>query len=98
MIAALGAATFRAVELQEWQEAASRVGGTWAHQSGARLVKTRFEGEKLVLLVQGPNNEDQDANLLHLLHGAVPDGTPVAVDRVAGSINNVGDVTAPPPN
>ena len=98
VVAALGAATFRAVELQEWQEGAARVGTAWAHQSGARLVKTRFEGERLVLLVQGPNNESQDADLLHLLHGAVPDGTPVAVDHVAGSINDVGAVAAPPPN
>ncbi len=94
VVAALSVATIRLVELQHWQEAATRVGSTWARQSGARLLRTQFDGNTLVLVVQGQGNSAKDSELPHLLHGAVPDGTPVAVDRVEGAVNEVGDVTA----
>lgn len=92
VIAALSVATIREVQLQKWQEAASRVGSKWASESGDRLVDTRFDGDTLVLVVQGHGDEAKDAELPKLLHGAVPNGTPVAVDRVEGEVNDVGNV------
>ncbi len=94
VIAALSVATIRLVEVQRWQEAAARVGSAWAREGGAELVKTRFDGDTLVLVVQGRGSAGRDSELPHLLHGAVPDGTPVAVDRVEGAVSRVGDVRA----
>ncbi len=94
VVAALSIATIRAVQLQRWKEAATRVGSTWAREAGARLVEARFEGETLTMVVQGQSSQSQDAKLPALLHGSVPDGTPVAVDSVAGSLNDVGNVGA----
>ena len=94
VVAALSIATIRAVQLQRWTEAATKVGSTWARGAGVHLVDTRFEGETLVMVVQGQSNETQNAKLPVLLHGSVPDGTPVSVDSVAGSINDVGNVAA----
>ena len=93
VVAALSIATIRAVQLQRWKEAATKVGSTWARGAGVHLVDARFEGETLVMVVQGQSNETQNAKLPVLLHGSVPDGTPVSVDSVAGSINDVGNVT-----
>jgi len=94
VVAALSIATIRAIELQRWEEAAARVGTAWAREGGARLVSTRFDGETLVLVVQGVGGGGRDAALLHLLHGAVPDGTPVTVDHTSGSLDEVGHVSA----
>ncbi len=96
VVAALAAVTYRTVKLSEWQEAATGVGSVWARQNGERLIEARFRGETLVLVVQGRGGPGQDASLPQLLNGSVPNGTPVAVDRVQGSYESVGVVSASP--
>lgn len=94
VIAALGVVTYRTVKLSQWQEAASSVGSKWARQNGERLIEARFSGETLVMVVQGQGGSAQDKELPQVLAGAVPAGTPIAVDRSPGSYETVGDVTA----
>jgi uncharacterized hydrophobic protein (TIGR00271 family) len=92
VLAALAVTTYRTVRLSNWQQAATRVGSDWAREHGERLVTTRFEGDSLVLVVEGLTSGSQDPELLHLLSGAVPDGTPIVVNRVPGARTDVGDV------
>jgi hypothetical protein len=44
------------------------------------------------VLVEGSSDGARDDQLPGLLDGAVPDGTPVAVNRVPGSPADVGEV------
>jgi uncharacterized hydrophobic protein (TIGR00271 family) len=95
VVAALAVATYRAVQLSTWQDAATRVGEVWAQGNGDRLVQARFDGDTLVVVVEGAGTAGDDARLPRLLHGSVPDGTPVIVNRVAGARRHVGDVRKP---
>jgi hypothetical protein len=95
VVAALAVATYRAVQLSTWQDAATRVGEVWAQGNGDRLVQARFDGDTLVVVVEGAGSAGDDARLPRLLHGSVPDGTPVIVNRVAGARRHVGDVRKP---
>ena len=90
--AALAVTTFHTVQLYDWQQSATRIGKSWATQHGEQLLTTRFEGDTLVFLVQGQTNGDQDPQLLGLLRDQVPAGTPVVIDRVAGTYEHVGNV------
>lgn len=56
------------------------------------MVDSRFDGTTLVLLVEGTTDGTQDEALTDLLQGAVPDGTEVVVNRVAGSRRGIGAV------
>ena len=80
------------MELNDWQESATRIGSEWASGNGERLVLARFDGETLVLVVEGRSDGSQDRRLPALLAGEVPSGTPIIVDRIAGSRMEVGDV------
>lgn len=92
VVAALGVTTVRAVRLTDWQEEASEIGERWADGQGERLVGTRFEGDRLVMVVEGLGDGSQDNALPGLLAGSVPDGTPIVVDRIAGRRREVGPV------
>ena len=92
VLAALAFSTYRAVRLANWQQAATHVGSDWATMHGERLVTTRFEGNALVLVVEGSTNGSQDRELLQLLNGQVPDGTPIVVNQIPGTRTDVGDV------
>jgi uncharacterized hydrophobic protein (TIGR00271 family) len=91
--AALTVVTVRTVQLSNWRDAATRVGTTWAAQNDERLLGTRFDGDTLVLVVEGMGDGSQDDALLALLRGQVPSGTPVVVNRVPGSRREIGDVS-----
>ena len=93
--ASLAAATYRAVQLSNWQNAATRIGSVWAHDHGERLVQARFDGDTLVVMIEGRADGRGDQRLPPLLHGSVPDGTPIVVNRVAGERHHVGEVTKP---
>ena len=90
--AALAVLTFRTVELNDWQESATRVGSEWASEHGERLVLARFDGDTLVFVVEGRSDGSQDRLLPGMLAGEVPSGTPIVVDRIAGTRVEVGDV------
>ena len=92
VVAALALLTFRTMELNDWQESATRIGSEWASGNGERLVLARFDGETLVLVVEGRSDGSRDRRLPALLAGEVPSGTPIIVDRIAGSRMEVGDV------
>lgn len=92
VVAGLAVTTHRTVELSNWQSAASRIGSGWAEDHGERLLTTRFQGGTLVLVVEGTSDGSQDRSLPGLLTGAVPGGTPIVVNRIAGSRDAVGDV------
>ncbi len=93
--AALAVSTYRTVRLFDWQQSAKRIGSSWATAHSAQLLTARFDGDKLVFVVEGLTNDSQDAELLSQLRGQVPDGTPVIVDRVAGGFSHVGEVGDP---
>lgn len=92
VVAGLGVTTYRTVQLSNWQTAAKRVGEKWARDNGENLVATRFHGSDLVFLVEGLTDGSQDKKLPGLLDGVVPEGTPIVVNRVAGSRDKVGEV------
>jgi uncharacterized hydrophobic protein (TIGR00271 family) len=89
---ALGVATYRTVQLFDWQQTATSVGRGWARDHGQHLLATRFEGDTLVFVLQGSGGDGQASQLPQLLKGKVPDGTPVTVDQITGGITNVGTV------
>jgi uncharacterized hydrophobic protein (TIGR00271 family) len=92
VVGALGVATFRTVQLSDRLDAATDIASEWAADNGERVVDTRFDGTTLVLLVEGTTDGTQDEALTGLLQGAVPDGTEVVVNRVAGSRREIGEV------
>ncbi len=90
--AALAVSTYRTVQLFDWQQSAKRIGSNWATTHGAQLLTARFDGDKLVFVVEGSTNGSQDGQLLSQLRGQIPDGTPVIVDRVVGGLSHIGEV------
>ncbi len=92
VVAALGVATYRTVELSNWQASAQTVASTWARRHGERAITTRFDGSTLVVLVEGNGNGSNDAELLSDLKGKLPAGTPVDVNRVGGELHPVGKI------
>ncbi len=94
VVAALGVATFRTVQLTRWRDGAARVATAWAQGRGERVVSTEFEGDELVFLIEGPAAASGDGRLLTLLRGTVPGGTPVIVNRVPGERRAVGEVAS----
>jgi uncharacterized hydrophobic protein (TIGR00271 family) len=92
VVLGLAVVTFRTVQLQERQAAARSVASNWAERNGERLVAARYEGDSLVLVVEGDADGAGDRQLLRLLDDAVPRGTPVEVHRVPGSYQALGEV------
>jgi uncharacterized hydrophobic protein (TIGR00271 family) len=92
IVGALAIATVRAVRQTTWRDNATAVGSVWAREGGERLLAARFDGDTLVLAVEGRGSPDRDSELPARLHGEVPSGTPVRVNRVAGQRREVGAV------
>jgi uncharacterized hydrophobic protein (TIGR00271 family) len=92
VVAGLSVVTVRTVQLTNWRDAATRVGSAWARDHDERLVQARFEGDTLVLLVEGESDGGQDAQLPELLRGSVPKGTPIVVNRIRGRHSSAGEV------
>ena len=92
VVAALALVTFRTVQLQTHSTAAGAVARTWAERNGEELVSTHYEGDALVVLVEGRTDGGDDAELLTLLDGAVPKGTAVTINRVPGQRRDLGEV------
>jgi uncharacterized hydrophobic protein (TIGR00271 family) len=92
VVAALAVATYRTVQLSTWRDAATRVGSDWAADNGDRLLGARFDGDALVLIVEGSSDGADDPELIELLRGEIPSGTPVVVNRIAGRREAVGQV------
>jgi uncharacterized hydrophobic protein (TIGR00271 family) len=92
VVAALTVLTIRTVQLSNWRDAATRIGSTWAREHDERLVQARFDGDTIVLLVEGESDGGQDRQLPQLLRGAMPEGTPIVVNRVPGRRSKVGEV------
>jgi uncharacterized hydrophobic protein (TIGR00271 family) len=92
VVLALAVVTFRTVHLQERRSAAAEVAQAWAKSNGETFVVTRFQGDTLMVLVEGDADGSDDDELLTLLEGAVPLGTPVEVNRVPGQRRRLGEV------
>ncbi len=92
VVLALAVVTFRTVQLQERRSAAAEVAQAWAKSNGETFVVTRFQGDTLMVLVEGDADGSDDDELLTLLEGAVPLGTPVEVNRVPGQRRRLGEV------
>jgi uncharacterized hydrophobic protein (TIGR00271 family) len=92
VVLALAAATANAVRLQNRTAAAHDVAAGWAKDNGQKLVSVRFHGTTLLVVVEGDADSGDDAELLTSLGDAVPSGTPVELNRVAGSRQALGDV------
>lgn len=90
VVIALALSTYRTVQLALWQDSAERIAGEWASEGGERLVAARFEGETLVLTVEGRSDGSRDQELRTLLRPDLPAGTPVVLDRVAGERTDLG--------
>ena len=92
IVVALGVSTYRTVQLTLWQDAAERVASDWAREGGERLVAARFEGDTLVLTVEGRGDGARDEDLPPRLRPDLPAGTPVVLDRLAGDRNDLGEL------
>jgi uncharacterized hydrophobic protein (TIGR00271 family) len=92
VVGALTVATVRTVQVSNWRDAATRVASAWAAEHDERLLLARFDGDTLVLIVEGMSDGSQDRQLPALLRGELPRGTPVVVNRIAGRRRAVGDV------
>jgi uncharacterized hydrophobic protein (TIGR00271 family) len=92
VVLALGAATVNAVRLDDQRAAARDVAVPWAERNGEQLLTVRYQGDTLVLVVEGDADASADTELLALLDGAVPSDTPVEVNRVAGQRRVIGEV------
>ncbi len=79
------------MQLQQRQAAGERGGTSWAERNGEQLVNAHYEGDALVLLVEGAADGSGDAQLLALLTGAVPSGTAIEINRVPGRAPRLGD-------
>ncbi len=85
-------ATYRTVQPSNWRAAAQRIGSAWAQGNGERLLFVRLDGDTLVVAVEGMSGGAHDAELTSRLRRAIPSGTPVVVNRVAGRREPVGHV------
>ena len=92
VVVALAVATHRTVQLSNWRDAAPRIGSGWAADHGERLLGVRFDGDTLVLIVEGSTDGAGDGERTELLRGEVPSGTPVVVNRIAGRRASIGEV------
>ncbi|MDA0171652.1 DUF389 domain-containing protein [Solirubrobacter taibaiensis] len=92
VVLALSVATFRTVQLQQRQAAASDIATSWAERNGEQLVNTHYEGAALVVLVEGRADGSADPQLLPELADAVPRGTPVEINRLPGQRRALGTV------
>ncbi|MCB0862902.1 MAG: TIGR00341 family protein [Solirubrobacterales bacterium] len=92
VVAALAVVTYRTVQLSNWQQGADRVGRNWAEQRGLRMVRARFEGNRLVIVVAGDGQTSDVAALKSQLTEVVPDSTPVTLERVPGTVSDLGKV------
>lgn len=92
VVIALAASTYRTVQLAVWQDAAERVGAAWARENGERFIAARFDGETLVMTVEGTGGGERDADLPARLRPDLPAGTPIVLDRVAGERRDLGEL------
>lgn len=92
VVVALGLTTYHTVQKSNWIGDATEIGKTWAEKYDERLLAARFEGDDLIMVVEGNTDGSQDSELPRLLAGDLPDGTPVIVNRVPGDRNRVGEI------
>lgn len=92
VVLALSAATYRAVQIQEWQSGATRIGGAWAERQGEQLVRAEYRGAEMVFVVVGTADGAADRELPELLRGTLPAGTAVRIERIAGARVEPGEV------
>lgn len=92
VVMGLAAITVRTVLVARWTAAAAERAEAWAGDGGDRILDVHFEGDELVVVVEGPDQTGEDETLLAELAGAVPQGTPVVIDRQVGSREEIGRV------
>jgi uncharacterized hydrophobic protein (TIGR00271 family) len=90
--AALTLATLRTVQLANRLDAVDGIASGWASRNGERVIQSRFDGTEVVVFVEGTSDGTQDRELPALLGDAVPAGTDVVVNRVAGARREIGEV------
>ena len=89
---ALVVATLRTVQLANRLDEVTEIASGWASQNGERVIQSRFDGTEFVVFVEGTSDGMQDQDLPALLVDAVPYGTDVVINRVAGSRREIGEV------
>jgi hypothetical protein len=52
----------------------------------------RYDGDELVVIVEGSSDGARDAEPAELLGGEVPSGTPIVGNRIAGGQASIGRV------
>jgi uncharacterized hydrophobic protein (TIGR00271 family) len=92
VVGALAIATFRTVQLNNRRADGARIATRWARDNGGRLLQTRYEGDRLVFVVESDSARGNGADLLARLRGAIPAGTTVVVNRVGGDRHDIGAV------
>jgi uncharacterized hydrophobic protein (TIGR00271 family) len=92
IVAALAVSTLRTVQLSERRAAAQTIAERWALDLGDRLLTTSYEGDELVVAVEGDGEAAGDGELPLLLRGTLPAGTPIVVHRISGARRPAGIV------
>lgn len=92
VVLALAATTLRTVRLTSHQSAATAAPQAWAHDTGEHLLRTTYAIGTLEVTVEGERSTTDTAALQRRLQGAVPKGTTIVINRVAGQRITVGAV------
>ena len=92
VVIALGISTYRTVQLTNRLDEATTIADRWAAANRERVVDVHYEGTDLVVVVLGVGDGSQDSELPRLLSDALPAGSDVIVDRVAGARSEAGTV------
>ncbi len=85
-------ATRETVREERWKSRAAKAATTWAGSGGYRLIQVDYEGQDLVVLIEGDGAAPDPAALLSDLIGQVPGGTPLIVNSVSGNRIEAGRV------
>jgi uncharacterized hydrophobic protein (TIGR00271 family) len=91
----LGLTTVRTVRTHLWLDRAKAAATDWAGDGGFIVVDVTYQGDDLVLVIEGRGSPPPGAELLARLAGRIPTGTPVVVNAVTGERYELGPVPAP---
>lgn len=95
---ALGASTYRTSQLLVWDSRATEAVEEWAKTSELRVIRVEMQSSELIVVLGGGIRQPDTKGLLNALRGAVPAGTSVDLEWIAGASRTIGKVPKTPPS